>query len=171
MTWATILMPGSSPFQLSSNRCAAIGSSPRGYQRCRKGCDSCSVHFAHADQLCRKIIEGKLMPTWLRSLVNAFLGKVPGKTSRLDTATRMAMDADFSDRQESMPHGLRSRRERDDGHLVKPTGSSADLDPVEELIRVVSEAQGRDAEDELRLYHPMGGDRPSFFQRRRPNRR
>jgi hypothetical protein len=110
------------------------------------------------------------MPTWLRSLVDAFLGKVPGKTSRPDTATRMAMDADFSYRQESMPRGLRSRRERDDGNLVKP-GSSADLDPVEELIRVVSEAQGRDAEDELRLYHPMGGDRPSSFQRRRPNRR
>jgi hypothetical protein len=36
------------------------------------------------------------MPTWLRSLVNAFLGKVPGKTSRIDTATRMMMDADFS---------------------------------------------------------------------------
>jgi hypothetical protein len=33
----------------------------------------------------------------LRSLVNAILGKVPGKTSRLDTATRMAMDADLSD--------------------------------------------------------------------------
>jgi hypothetical protein len=29
-------------------------------------------------------------------MVNAILGKVPGKTSRLDTATRMAMDADFS---------------------------------------------------------------------------
>ena len=42
----------------------------------------------------------KLMRTWLRSLVNAILGKVPGKTSRLDTATRMAMDADFSDRRE-----------------------------------------------------------------------
>jgi hypothetical protein len=26
------------------------------------------------------------MRTWLRSLVNAVLGKVPGKTSRLDTA-------------------------------------------------------------------------------------
>jgi hypothetical protein len=63
-----------------------------------KGYDSCSVHFAHADQLCRKIIEG--MPTWLRSLVNAFLGKVPGKTSRLDTATRMMIDADFSLRRE-----------------------------------------------------------------------
>jgi hypothetical protein len=111
------------------------------------------------------------MPTWLRSLVNAFLGKVPGKTSRLDTATRMMIDADFSDRQESMPHGLRRRRERDDGHLVKPTDPSADIDPLEELIRVVNEAQERDAEDERRLYHPMCGDRPSSFQRRRPNRR
>ena len=35
-----------------------------------------------------------------RSLVNAFLGKVPGKTSRLDTATRMMIDADFSLRRE-----------------------------------------------------------------------
>jgi hypothetical protein len=111
------------------------------------------------------------MRTWLRSLVNAVLGKVPAKTSWADTATRMAMNADFSDRQESMPHGLRGRRERDDGHLVKPTASSADIDPLEELIRVVSEAQERDAEDELRLYHPMRRDRPSSFQRRRPDRR
>ena len=36
----------------------------------------------------------------MRSLVNAILGKVPGKTSRLDTPTRMAMDADFSNRPE-----------------------------------------------------------------------
>jgi len=42
----------------------------------------------------------------LRSLVNAILGKVPGKISRLDTATRMAMDADLSDFHESMPHVL-----------------------------------------------------------------
>ena len=107
----------------------------------------------------------------LRFLVNAILGKVPGKTSRLDTATRMAMDADLSDCHESMPHGLRHRRERDDGHLAKPTGPSADLDPLEALIRVVSEAQERDAEDEHGLYHSMRGDRPSFFQRRRPDRR
>ena len=112
-----------------------------------------------------------MVRTWLRSLVNAVLGKVPGKTSRPDTATRMAMDADLSDRQESMPHGLRRRRERDGGHLVKPAGSSADIDPLLELIRVVSEAQERDAEDELRLYLPMRGDRPSSFQRRRPDRR
>jgi hypothetical protein len=111
------------------------------------------------------------MRTWLRSLVNAVLGKVPGKTSRLDTATRMSMDADLCDRQESTPRGLRRWRERDDGHLVKPTGSWADIDPVEELIRVVSKAQELDAEDELRLYHPMRGDRPSSFQRRRPDRR
>ena len=106
-----------------------------------------------------------------RSVVNSVLGKVPGKTSRLDTATRMAMDADLSDRQESTPHGLRRRRERDDGPLAKPTCSSADIDPVEELIRVVNEAQERDAEDERRLYHPICGDRPLSFQRRRPNRR
>ena len=40
------------------------------------------------------------MPPWLRSLVNAFLGKVPGKISRLDTATRMMIDADFGLRRE-----------------------------------------------------------------------
>ena len=106
------------------------------------------------------------MRTWLRSVVDAILGKVPGKSSRPDTATRMAMDADFSDRDESMPAGLRRRRERDDGHLVKPT-PLADIDPLEELIRVVNEAQERDAEDERRLYDPMLRDRPSF-QRRHP---
>ena len=39
------------------------------------------------------------------------------------------------------------------------------------LIGIINEAQERDAEDERRLYHPMRGDRPSFFQRRRPDRR
>ena len=48
------------------------------------------------------------MPTWLRSLFNAFLGKVPGKTSRLDTATRMMIDADFSLRRE-LPRETRQR--------------------------------------------------------------
>jgi hypothetical protein len=38
------------------------------------------------------------MRTCLRSLVNAIARKVPGKTSRLDIATRMPIDADFSDR-------------------------------------------------------------------------
>ena len=35
----------------------------------------------------------------LRSLANAILGKT-GKPDRLDTATRMAMDVDFSDKDE-----------------------------------------------------------------------
>jgi hypothetical protein len=110
------------------------------------------------------------MRTWLRSVVNAILGKVPGKSSRLDTATRMAMDADFSDRHESMRPGLRRWRERDDGHFVKRAGPLADVDPLEALIRIVNQAQDRDAEDEHRLYHSMCGDRPSFFQRRRRDR-
>ena len=56
------------------------------------------------------------MPTWLRSVVNAISGKVPGKTSRPDTATRMAMDADFSDRREPTPR-------------VNSGGASQTMDP------------------------------------------
>ena len=37
------------------------------------------------------------MFAFLRSLVNAFLGKVPGKAGRDDTGTRMWRNADFSD--------------------------------------------------------------------------
>jgi hypothetical protein len=47
------------------------------------------------------------MWTWLRSLVNALLGKGPGQNQPARHSNRMAMDADFSDRRESMPHGLR----------------------------------------------------------------
>jgi len=38
------------------------------------------------------------------------------------------------------------------------------IDPLEELIRLVNEAQERDAEDEHPLYHSMRGDRPSYFK-------
>ena len=41
------------------------------------------------------------MWTWLSALANAFLGRVPGEAGRLDTATRMAMDADFTPRDQS----------------------------------------------------------------------
>jgi hypothetical protein len=54
------------------------------------------------------------MRTWLRSLVNAIVGKVPGKNSRLDTATRMAMDAFSNCRGPSLP-GPQRKGERDDG--------------------------------------------------------
>ena len=37
---------------------------------------------------------------WLRALIDAFLGRVPGKAGRDDTATRMARDADFPARGE-----------------------------------------------------------------------
>ena len=93
------------------------------------------------------------MRTWLSSLINTILGRVPGKTSRLDTATRMMMDADFSGRHPSMPRAL--PRERDDGHLIKPMGLSADRALFEQLVRIVNEAQERDAQDERRLYSPM----------------
>ena len=69
------------------------------------------------------------MLAWLRSVVDTILGKVPGKTSRLDTATRMVMDADFSDRHASMLRGLPRSSERDDERLIKPLSQGECLDP------------------------------------------
>jgi hypothetical protein len=89
------------------------------------------------------------MPTWFRSVVDTIMGRVPGKSSRLDTATRMVMDADFSDRHPSMPRAL--PRERDDGYLIKPIGPSTDRALFEQLVRIVNEAQEHDAEDERRM--------------------
>ena len=95
------------------------------------------------------------MRTRLRSVVDAILGRVPGKTGRPDTATRMAMDADLSYRRELS----RSRPERDDQRPLKTSDPLADIDLLEELIRIVKKAQERDAEDERRLYDPMLRDR------------
>ena len=53
------------------------------------------------------------------------------------------------------------RPERDDQHLLKTADPLADLDLLEELIRIVNKAQERDAEDERRLYDPMLRDRPA----------
>ena len=66
---------------------------------------------------------------------------------------------------------LRRWRERDDQHLVKAHEPLPDIDQIEELARIVSEAQERDADDERRGYHPMPSDRASSYQRRRPQRR
>ena len=62
---------------------------------------------------------------------------------------------------------LRGWRERDDLHLFK----APDVDPIDELGRMVGEAQERDAEDERRLYQPLRADRPSSFRRGLPDRR
>ena len=61
----------------------------------------------------------------------------------------------------------RWREQRDDRHLARPR-SLEHVDPLEELIRVVNEAQDREAGDERRLYDTNLGERPFFVQRRRP---
>ena len=91
----------------------------------------------------------------VRSLAYAILGKVPGKSDRPDTATRMAMDADFSDRGEP---------------AIPPRGPLRKVDPIEELARIVGEAQQGDAEDERRLGHSRQSDRPLSYTWRRPGR-
>jgi hypothetical protein len=57
---------------------------------------------------------------------------------------------------------LRRCCERDDQHHFKAAIASP-VDPIEELIRVVNEAQERDAEDERRLYPPLRGFVPRQF--------
>ena len=64
-------------------------------------------------------------------------------------------------------HWLRCWRGRDDQQLVKP-GPSEHVDPLEELIRIVNEAQDRDARDERRLYDLRFGERPFVSQQRPP---
>jgi hypothetical protein len=61
---------------------------------------------------------------------------------------------------------LRRWPERDDRHLASPR-SLDHVDPLEELIRVVNEAQDRDARNECRLYEPRLGERSPSFQGRR----
>jgi hypothetical protein len=59
----------------------------------------------------------------LRSIANAILGKVPGKPDRLDTATRMAMEAHFNDRSEPTTPIREPRRKVDrTGKLERPRG-------------------------------------------------
>ena len=75
------------------------------------------------------------MRTSLRSIIDKMLGRIPGKTSQRDTATRMAMDADFSDRREPPSPEPRRLRERDNAHLYKTVGPLADVHFLQELIR------------------------------------
>jgi hypothetical protein len=66
---------------------------------------------------------------------------------------------------------IRHWRERDDQRLVKRPGPLPGVEPIEELIRIVNEAQECDAEDERQLYFPIRENRHSPYPRRCPGRR
>jgi hypothetical protein len=74
------------------------------------------------------------MWTWWRSIADAFMSRT-GNPSRLDTSTRMAMDADFSRRRETVPQ-----------RLPEPPRAPADPDPIEELMRLVGDRKRPDPE-------------------------
>lgn len=65
-----------------------------------------------------------MMLARLRSIADAILGRVPGKPDRTDTATRMAIDADFSNR------GEPKTQKRDQ--------PAYDVETLEELQRLTS---------------------------------
>jgi hypothetical protein len=68
------------------------------------------------------------MRAWLRSLADKITGRT-GKPSRLDTATRMAMDADFTEP---------AREAR-----CRMTPSADDPDQLAELLRILDEGDKR----------------------------
>ena len=76
------------------------------------------------------------MRTWLRSVVNAILGK--GKSSHPDTVTRMAMDPDFSDHREPTPPELPGLGVRYDQHPVKPTGLTISAEAYAAIIATLA---------------------------------
>ncbi len=67
------------------------------------------------------------MLSCLRSIADAILGRVPGKPGRVDTSTRMWLDADFSDR--GRPGSENRQR------------PAVDVDTLEELQRLTREVK------------------------------
>ncbi len=67
------------------------------------------------------------MLSFLRSIADAILGRVPGKPGRVDTSTRMWLDADFSDR--GKPGNEKRQR------------PAVDVDRLEELQRLTREGK------------------------------
>ena len=63
---------------------------------------------------------------------------------------------------------LRCWRARDDRHLIKSASPLPEIDPIEELDRIISAAQERDAEDERRLERLVR--QSQIPDRSRPNR-
>jgi hypothetical protein len=61
--------------------------------------------------------------------------------------------------------GLSDEDRRDNEHLVKPIGLSADNALFEQLVRIINEAQERDAEDERRLCGPIRVAESSLLNR------
>jgi hypothetical protein len=75
------------------------------------------------------------MLSTLRSLANAVMGKLPGKPDRLDTATRMAMDADFCD----CGYATTPPREPQRKGTRPPRLPQPKIDPIAELERILRE--------------------------------
>jgi hypothetical protein len=62
---------------------------------------------------------------------------------------------------------FRRWRERDDRHLIKSQNPLPEVDPIEELARIIGDAQEQDAEDEGRFNNMTQSNRRTY-RRRRP---
>ena len=98
------------------------------------------------------------MWTWLSALANAFLGRVPGKAGRLDAATRMAMDADFTPRDRSHSPGVLDN-------------APPEVDQLEELRRLISAGDPLAPGVPPSVSRPAQRSRTDGRRRKRPSRR
>jgi hypothetical protein len=72
-----------------------------------------------------------------RSLAYAIVGKVPAKPNRLDTATRMTMEADFSHRAEAATPPREPQRKS----TRPPREPQPKIGPFAELERILREGK------------------------------
>jgi hypothetical protein len=72
---------------------------------------------------------------WLRSIADAILGRVPGKVGRVDTATRMAMDADFRGAGKWRTSPPEPKRK------MSPREPQSEVSPIAELERILKEGE------------------------------
>jgi len=92
---------------------------------------------------------------WLRGFADAFLGKVPGKTGQVDTATRMAMDADFTVR--DAPRPVRDSYK-----------TESEIDQIEELQRILSADDSASSDVPPPVSRVAGRARPDGSRRKGP---
>lgn len=108
------------------------------------------------------------MRTWLRSVLDEILEGY-GKTNPVTPRPAWSWTPNLTS---ASSRGLRLRLEgaREDRHLFKPVGASADDCLFQQLVRIRSEAQDPEAKDERWLYDPLSRARPSFLQTERLDR-
>ena len=102
------------------------------------------------------------MMGWLQRLVHAILGRAPRETRRLDTAMRMAKDADLNGSRSSTSQGDRREPLRKGENYIP----SREINPIEELQRIIGSDDRKPQDVPPSVLRGSAGPQPSSSQRR-----